>query len=153
MINGRVLYNPLNGRFTSASAVRPCISYDDAIPQKGSSSEYNSNNAWNVNSTGTVNNNNKNNTNNTARGVVAYGGLVFSLDAIPKEFVIDQRFLDFFYSVVDAYKDCMKGKKSSKQALEYMQIAYYDLPVLAWELYTCTYKPSTSTCFLVKYPK
>lgn len=153
MKNGRVLYNPLNGRFTSTSATMPCISYDVAKPQEGSSSEYNSNNAWNVNSSGTVNNNNKNNTNNTARGVVAYGGLFFSLYSIPKELRSDGRFLDFFKSVVIAYKDCMRGKKSSRQALDYMQIAFYDIPALAVELYTGTYKPSTSTCFLVKYPK
>ena len=42
---------------------------------------------------------------------------------------------------------------SSPQAIEYMQVAWADLPCLAWELWTGIYTPSTSTCFLVKYPK
>ena len=116
-------------------------SYEDAISQEGSNhwsaTEYNSNNAWNVNfGSGNVNNNNKYN-GNVARAVTAYGVL----------------FLPFYLSVAQAYQDCLKGKMSSPQAVQYMEIARDDLVSLAVELWTGTYKPGTSTCFLVKYPK
>lgn len=64
--------------------------------------------------------------------------------------------LDFktFYRTVElAYLDCLKGKRSSKQAIAYMNIAYKDLPKLAYELWTGAYELSASTCFVVKYPK
>ena len=136
----RVLHNPLNGRFTTME-LKPRFSYEDAKPQKDSNywsvTENNSNNAWNVNfSNGNVNNNNKYN-GNVVRPVAAF----------------DELFNAFYKSVEDAYFDCMRGKMSSPQAIEYMQIARTDLPILAWELWTGTYKPTTSTCFLVKYPK
>ena len=144
----RVLHNPLNGRFTtmgrglrpSRNTQNPC-SYEVAKSQKDSNywsaTEYNSSNAWNVNfGSGNVNNNNKYN-GNVARAVAAYGEL----------------FAPFYKSVAEAYRDCLRGKKSSPQALQYMQIASEDLPCLAVELWTGTYKPGTSTCFLVKYPK
>ena len=137
----RVLrHNPLNGRFTVMDlSVRH--SYEDAESQKDSNywsaTENNSNNAWNVNfSNGTVNNNNKNNT-YVVRPVVAS----------------DELWGVFYKSVVDAYHDCLRGKMTSSQAVEYMQAAWADVPRLAWELWTGTYKPTTSTCFLVKYPK
>ena len=121
--------------------LKPRFSYDDAKPQKDSNywsvTENNSNNAWNVNfSNGNVNNNNKYN-GNVVRPVAAF----------------DELYNAFYKSVEDAYIDCMRGKMSSPQAIEYMQIAWTDLPILAWELWTGTYKPTTSTCFLVKYPK
>lgn len=152
----RVLHNPLNGRFTIAGlrspierdACRCCIadsgtsdSYDGAISQKDSNywsvTENNSNNAWNVNfGSGNVNNNNKYN-GNSVRPVAAF----------------DELFNVFYKSIEFAYRDCLHDKMSSTQAVEYMQIAWADLPCLAWELWTGIYKPSTSTCFLVKYPK
>ena len=152
----RVLRNPLNGRFTIAGlrspierdACRCCIadsgtsdSYDGAISQKDSNywsvTENNSNNAWNVNfGSGNVNNNNKYN-GNSVRPVAAF----------------DELFNVFYKSIEFAYRDCLHDKMSSTQAVEYMQIAWADLPCLAWELWTGIYKPSTSTCFLVKYPK
>ena len=158
-MEGRVSHNPLNGRFTIAGprlrnqrgqkdAARCCIaddrtdySYEDAKPQKDSNywscTENNSSNAWNVNfNSGNVNNNNKYNS-NVVRPVAAFGGL----------------FQSFYLSVIDAYKDCLRGKSSSPQAVQYMQIADSDLVSLAVELWTGTYKPGTSTCFLVKYPK
>lgn len=136
----RVLHNPLNGRFTVMDFMAR-HSYEDAESQKDSNywsvTENNSNNAWNVNfNNGNVNNNNKYNS-NVVRPVAACEGLYSA----------------FYESVVYAYKDCLRGKMSSPQAVEYMQIAYADLPCLAWELWTGTYKPTTSTCFLVRYPK
>jgi len=136
----RVLHNPLNGRLTFARNT-PRRSYEDAKSQKDSyywsATENNSNNAWYVHfGNGTVNNNNKNNS-YVVRPVAAYDGLSS----------------DFLTSVEEAYADCLHGKMSSKQALEYMQEATGDLPRLAWELYSGTYKPTTSTCFIVQYPK
>lgn len=140
----RVPHNPLNGRFTTVGhMVRR--SYDVAIPQEHSnywsSTEYNTNNAWNVNfGSGNVNNNNKYNTNNVVRPVAA-------LDGLSHDFPL------FYLTIIEAYHDCMRGKRSSPQALEYMKIAHEDLLQLAIELYTGTYEPGPSTCFLVKYPK
>ena len=108
-------------------------SYEDAESQKDSNywsvTENNSNNAWNVNfNTGNVNNNNKYNS-NVVRPVAACGGLYSA----------------FYDSVVDAYKDCLRGKMASTQAVEYMQIAYADclcgfavscLGVVDWYLQT-----------------
>lgn len=132
-------------------------SYEDAISQEGSNhwsvTEYNSNNAWNVNfGSGNVNNNNKYN-GNVARAVTAYGELSFSFFFLPRGAWNDKAFASFFLTVWDAYRNCLHGKMSSPQAVEYMQIALIDLPFLAWELWTGTYHPGTSTCFLVKYPK
>lgn len=129
----RVLHNPLNGRFTVLD-YKIHHSYEVAKSQKKIKTD--STNSWNVNfSNSSVNTNNKLN-GNAVRPVAAYGG-----------------FNVFFDSVVDAYRKCLKGKITSSQAVEYMQIARTDLPLLAWELWTNTYKPTTSTCFLVKYPK
>ncbi len=129
----------MNGRITAGHQSR---SYEVANPQEGSnhwsSTEYNRNNARNVNfSNGNANNNNKYNT-NVIRPVTA------SYDIVPPSFL---------ESVWVAYHDCLRGKMNSTQALEYMQIADADIPVLAHELWTGIYKPGTSTCFLVRYPK
>ena len=141
VMTSRVLHNPLNGRLTMAGFT-PRHSYEDAKPQKDSNywsvTENNSNNAWNVNfGNGNVNNNNNKNNANVVRPVAAYDGL-------PEDFIL---------SVREAYEDCLRNKMSSQQALEYMSIADEDLPRLAWELWTGSYRPSTSTCFIVRYPK
>ncbi len=137
----RVSYSPMNGRLT-AGIVRGSFSYEVAEPQSGSNhwscTENNRNNARNVNfNNGNTNNNNKYNS-NVVRPVTARIGY-------PPE--------DFIQSVYEAYDDCLRGKMRSPQAVEYMEIAAYDLPALAYELWTGTYRPGTSTCFLVRYPK
>ena len=139
MMNYRELHSRLNGRITAG---RESFSYEDANPQKGSnhwsSTENNRNNARNVNfNNGNANNNHKYNR-NVVRPVTAFD------DVVPPSFL---------ESVWEAYHDCLRGKMNSTQALEYMQIADADIPVLARELWTVTYKPGTSTCFLVRYPK
>lgn len=164
-MKNRVLHNPLNGRFTMTGLPsrhgrgqeRDCHSYEDAISQKASNywsaTENSSNNAWNVNfNSGNVNNNNKYN-GNVVRPVAAYDGFSYDLSLLPERAWTDAAFLVFLKTAHDAYVDCLRGKMTSPQALEYMQIAYLDVPLLAWELWTGTYKPGTSTCFLVKYPK
>jgi hypothetical protein len=135
----RALHNRLNGRLTAG---RKSFSYEDAKPQYGSNhwsvTENNRNNARNVNfNNGNTNNNNKYNS-NVVRPVAALG------DAVPTPFLL---------SVWEAYHDCLRGKMTSAQAVEYMEIAESDIPVLAHELWTGTYQPGTSTCFLVRYPK
>jgi len=138
--NYRALNGRLNGRLTARSA-RP-FSYEVAKTQEGSnhwsSTENNRNNARNVNfNSGNANNNNKYN-GNVVRAVTAFDGIV------PAPFLL---------SVWEAYHDCLHGKMTSTQAIEYMTIAEKDIPCLARELWTGTYRPGTSTCFLVKYPK
>lgn len=119
-------------------------SYKDAMPQKPtlgnhwSSTENSSNNSWNVNfNSGNTWNNNKYNS-NTVRPSVAH-----ETDA----------WIKLRKTVQEAYEDCCRGKSSSKQAQEYIPHADEDLDVLTDELISRTYYPSTSTCFLVKYPK
>ena len=60
---------------------------------------------------------------------------------------------DFLSLVFAAFEDCCRHKRTSKACIDYCEIAAEDLPVLAYELYTGTYEPGVSTCFLVKYPK
>ena len=153
----RVLNSRMNGRFTIAGlrstqerdACRCCLadggtgdSYEDAKPQKGSNhwsvTENYRGTARHVNfNNGSTNNNNKYNS-NVVRPVAAFVGIV------P---------LPFLDSVWDAYHDCLRGKMTSSQAIEYMTIADADIPCLAYELWTGIYQPGTSTCFLVRYPK
>ncbi|MBO5537608.1 MAG: RNA-directed DNA polymerase [Prevotella sp.] len=140
----RVLHSPLNGRLTAGEMCLPHqpFSYEDAKSQDGSNhwscTENNRNNARNVNfNNGNTNNNNKYNS-QTVRPVSALG------DYPPESFV---------FSVWEAYHDCIKGKMRSKEAIEYMPKAEKDIPQLAAELWSGTYKPGTSTCFLVRYPK
>ena len=122
----------INGRLTGYG-VTAMSSYEVAKPYR---SEINANNSWNVNfNDGNVNNNNKYNA-NYVRPCTA-----------------NVEFRIILQTVFDAYEDCLKGKRSSPQALEYMPKAAEDIPLLAWEIYTRTYKPSMSTCFMVTFPK
>lgn len=128
-----------NGRFTYLRR-NSGNGYAVAKPQAQSNSwcstENSSNNAWNVNpNNGNVNNNNKYNS-NVVRPVAAL--------------CIPASFLD---SVQYAYEDCQKGKRSSTQCVEYYSDAAEDIPRLAQELWSGTYRPGVSTCFLVSYPK
>ena len=134
---GRTL---LNGRHTCERKEITPASNEDAMPQKSAnywaSTENNRNNAWNVNSNdGNTNGNNKYNS-LTVRAAVAYGG-----------------FKEAIKAVYEAYLDCKRGKMSSPYTIAYIEIAVYDLPRLAYEIYTVIYKPTVSICFLVKYPK
>ncbi len=149
-MNYRELHSRLNGRITAGggsgrvdnATYRTVLSYEVAYPQEGSnhwsSTEYNRNNARNVNfNNGNANNNNKYNS-NVVRPVTAFH------DVVPSSFLL---------SVWIAYHDCLHGKMTSTQAIEYMQIAETDIHRLAYELWTGIYNPGTSTCFLVRYPK
>ncbi len=141
-MNYRELHSRLNGRLTTDGTTFATFSYEVAKPQEGSnhwsSTENNRNNARNVNfNNGNANNNNKYNS-NVVRPVTAFD------DIVPPSFL---------ESLWLAYDDCLRGKMTSAQALEYMPVAWADIPALAYELWTGIYKPGTSTCFLVRYPK
>ena len=131
----------LKGSLTSYG-VETIVGYEDAMTQfdaqtnRWAATENNANNSWNCNfNNGNFNNNNKNNS-MRVRPVVAYD--------IPE---------DFLSLVFAAFEDCCKNKRTSKACIDYCEIASQDLPLLAYELYTGTYQPGISTCFLVKYPK
>ena len=121
----------INGRLTGVRR-NAYMSNEDAKPHK---SENSRNNSWNVNGSGNVNNNNKYN-NNGVRPCSA-----------------DVEFCKFLAAMYDAYDDCLRGKRSSAQALAYMPQAADDLPRLAREVWEGRYRPSTSTCFMVTFPK
>lgn len=100
-----------------------------------SSSENSSLNYWNVNfSSRNFNNNNKNNSNNV-RPVVALG----------EETIVGW---------IEARDDCYRNKLSSPQCDEWrVTRGEVDLWCLMQEVYTRTYTPSTSICFVVTRPK
>lgn len=103
-----------------------------------SSTENSSTNSWNVNfANGNSNNNNKYNS-NVVRPAVADP---------------TKAWLDLRRTLQFAYEECRQGKSSSKQYADYVLKADEDLDLLTTELMERTYQPSTSTCFLVKYPK
>lgn len=131
----------LKGSLTSYG-METLVGYEDAKTQfdaqtnRWTATENNSSNSWNCNVyDGNFNNNNKNNS-MRVRPVVAYD--------IPD---------DFLSLVFAAFEDCCRHKRTSKACIDYCEIAAEDLPVLAYELYSGTYEPGVSTCFLVKYPK
>lgn len=99
-----------------------------------SSTENSQGNAWNVNfSSGNVNNNNKYN-GNAVRAVAALG----------KETKLGW---------LIAYHDCCANKKSSYECTAYRMRYELDLWLLIYQVYTRTYKPGKSTCFVVTRPK
>ena len=99
-----------------------------------SSTEYNSNNAWNVNGeTGNVNNNNKNNSN-----------VVRAVCALSEEYTL---------SWIEAFHDCIRHKLSSKECCEYRIAGEEDVLFLAYEAFSLTYEPSISNCFCVTKPR
>ena len=107
------------------------VSYDNAVNLCNGV-----NNAWYVFfGNGNVNNNNRTNT-NRVRAVAAFDDL-----------------RPFVESFLEAYEDCLKNKRTSPQAVEYMPTAAEDVPRLALEVWERRYKPTTSTCFMVTYPK
>lgn len=121
----------INGRLTGMGKTH--VSYDDAKPFL---SESNANNSWNLNfGNGNLNNNNKYN----------------SCYVRPCTASVD--FRTFRDSMYKAYENCLKGKTCSVQALEYMPSASVDVEWLAEEVYHFNYKPSTSACFMVTFPK
>lgn len=125
----------LNGRDTNARAlVRTRLTRALTASNTWSCTEYNSNNSWNVNfNNGNTNNNNKYNS-NVVRAVSALDDADIS-------------------QWIDAYEDCYRHKKTSIQCSLYRMRYEYDLLQIAREVKSRTYRPSTSTTFVVTRPK
>lgn len=102
-----------------------------------SSSENGSTNAWNVNfNNGNLNNNNKFNQ-NRARAVAALQEITFDIP---------------FESIIEAFFDCIRHKRTSPQCVEFC-VRYLPKLVELWhEIRAGVYKPGESTCFLVNVP-
>lgn len=125
----------LNGRATSVKTlVKNKIAHVVSSSNHWSVTEYNSNNAWNVNfNNGNTNNNNKNN---------SYVGRAVS--ALGEEEII---------SWIEASDDCCRNKKTSYQCTMYRVKMEELLLPLALSVKNRTYTPLISECFVVKYPK
>ena len=128
-------FNKLNGRVTRGTIpfVNKKIVHALGSSNYWSSSEYNSNNAWNVNFSGFNSNNNNKNNSNYVRAVAA-------LDIEDK------------VSVVEAYIDCCKNKKGSLQCVDY-RLRVESLIELALSIKERRYQPIVSTAFIVTVPK
>ncbi len=93
--------------------------------------------AWDVNFwSGNANNNNRNNT-GAVHPVAAIGNRVY---AIP------------FESILEAYYDCIRHKRSKRQCIEFSLNFESELVRLHEELCTGTYRPAQSVCFIVTHP-
>ena len=129
----------LNGRMTNETfekvrLVKNKIQYASTASNYWSSTEYNDNNAWNVNfSSGNINNNNKYNS-RSVRPVAA-------LDKERKE------------AWIEAFDDCCRHKKTSESCIIYRLMYEEDLWRLATEVENGNYYPSKSICFCVTRPK
>ena len=129
----------LNGRMTNAALekgrlVKNKAQYAYTASNYWSSTEYSSNNAWNVNfSSGNINNNNKYN----------------SLNVRPCAALGERR----KEAWVEAFDDCCRHKMGSDSCIRYRLCYEEDLFVLASEVEAGIYKPSTSICFCVTRPK
>lgn len=125
------LFNSINGHGTIDKVVKNKLA---RVYAGWSSTENNANNAWNVNfSNGNVNNNNKNNS-NVVRPVCA----------------LEEGEIQGW---IDAYFNCIRNKRTKSQCNLYRMDYEEDLLHLAIEVNNGTYKPTTSTCFIVTYPK
>ncbi len=83
------------------------------------------------------NNNNKNNNHFVVRPVSATSQMVYDIP---------------FSSVIRAWIDCEQKKRTANSCTKFRWHAARDLVQLWHEMCTATYKPRTSTVFMVKYP-
>ena len=98
------------------------------------STEWNENNAWNINpASGQLNNNN--NKYNSYR--------VLAVAALDEEIKIGW---------IQAKDECCANKMSTQPCEDWRMIENWDLWDLLYEIYFNEYKPSTSTCFVVTFP-
>ena len=129
----------LNGSITNPFQVKSQLVKSNSVYSMTasnfwSSTENSTNNSWNLNfNDGNLNNNNKYNSNNV-RAVAALS---------------DKEKLEW----LEAYDDCCRNKKTSRQCTIYRLHYEEDLFKLAYEVKSRTYQPSVSTCFCVSRPK
>jgi hypothetical protein len=118
-----------------------------------SSTENNTNNAWNQNfSNGTQNNNNKTNTNyvRCVRRLSHRDALTLSWSVsisikTMNDFTLEDLFL--------AYYDCRRHKRNTANALKFEVNLEQNIVRLYQELKNGTYQIGRSICFVVKHPK
>lgn len=122
----------IDGCLTGAMRRRG-MSVDDA---KADETENSRTNAWNIRNDGNTNNNNGKYNRNNAPAVTA-----------------TIAFREFREGVLQAYADCLRGKRTSPQAVEYQQRAVEDIERLAHEMHAMTWRPAVSKCFVVNFPK
>lgn len=115
-------------------------SHNNSLSNHWTSTENSATNSWNMTfSTGNLNNNNNNKYNsNVVRPAVAHP---------------TKEWLQLRETIQIAYEDCCQGKRNGRQYQDYLLRADDDLDLLTSELMEGTYVPSTSTCFLVTFPK
>ena len=107
-----------------------------------SASEYNSNNAWNVNSNGNLNNNNKSN----------QFGVVPALEIVPMPAL---RLTDSYSyrDIVLAYLDCRRRKRNKRSAIAFETNFETNLGNLLEEVNSGSYRIGSSQVFVVTHPK
>lgn len=128
--NGRVTGTRLAGRGLVKNKIVRAITASN----HWCCTEWNSNNAWNVNfGSGNFNNNNKYNSN-----------VVRAVAALPN---------DYAAGWFDAFDDCCRRKRMSPQCIIYRFNWEMDLLNLARSVKDRSYKPTTSTCFITTRPK
>jgi len=108
-------------------------------------------NAWNVDlANGNTNNNNKNNPNNTVRCVRALPPPALGL--IGGNILQIMETIFTLQKIYKAYRDCIKGKKNTTNALSFEVYREKNLPALLTELQNRTYKISRYIYFIVTEP-
>ena len=125
----------LNGDITATVSSSEVVR-NKVICSLKSSTENSSINSWNLNfSDGNINNNNNYKVCScVVRSVCALG--------------VNEK-----TGWILAYRDCCRHKKSSKDCVKYRTIAFRDLYILMYEVYTMTYEPTINRCFVVTRPK
>ena len=129
----------LNGRMTNEALekgrlVKNKTLYAFSASNYWSSTEYNSNYAWNV---------------NFSSGNVNYYYKSYSFVVRPVAALNEER----KEAWIDSFDDCCRHKKSSDNCIRYRLHYEEDLFRLAAEVESGVYKPSTSVCFCVTRPK
>jgi len=110
-----------------------------------SSSENSATNAWNQN-WNSSNPGNQNGNNNKTNG--------YYVRAVRRKKTTDQCQCDVTVSeLFQAYFDCRKTKRNTCNALDFEQRMERNLMDLYYDLHEGSYRPGTSICFVVDYPK
>lgn len=128
-----------------------------AAPRTGFGAEYSSNNAWYLSSSGELNNYNNNNYNNNknnsrrVRGVRASSASFSS--GSPSLFMQDAEGKVQLEDLFEAYFDCRRTKRTTKNALRFELDYERNLVELCDEINSGRYKLSPSIAFVVRRPK
>ena len=126
-----------------------------ATPRTDFSTEYSSNNAWNLHSSGELNNNYNNNYNNKnnnlrVRGVRASSASLSSES--PSLFMQDADGKVQLEDLFEAYFDCRRAKRNSRSALQFELDYEHNLVRLCDDINEGRYVISPSIAFVVRRP-